>query len=481
MTNKLIKSLQDSLNKTTTQNGAVTNLSSKNPLLDFFAMGGSTRNTPELGIDLFKKALAFDKVNAIRTLFYFRDVRGGQGERQLFRNCLKILANEYPDELIKVIDYIKEYGRYDDLLAILDTGIESVTEAVMTLIKVRLTEDMFKHMADEPISLIGKWLPSENATSKETKRLAKLIRKGLGMSPKDYRQVLTKLRSIINIVETPITEKKYDGIDYSKLPSQAGFKYRKAFKKNDTERYAKFMEKVEKGEAKINAGTLSTYQIYDAVKRGDDVIALDVMWNALPDYTRGNNALVVADVSGSMMGTPMSMSVSLALYFAERNKGQFKDYFITFSSEPRLQKVVGNNIREKMNSIERADWHMNTDLEKVFTMILQTAIDNKVSEDEMPKTIYIISDMEFDSATDGGTNFDQIDEMYIKVGYKRPHLVFWNVDAKQKQVPVTVGQGGTSLVSGSSQSTFKLVVEGKTPEETMMEVINSERYCKILA
>lgn len=475
-----IKNLANATNKTTTENGAATHLSSQNPLLDFFALGGSTRKNPELGMDLFKKALAYDKVGAIRTLFYFRDIRGGQGERTLFRNGLKVLASEYPDELVSVLDFIKEYGRYDDLVSLAD--VDSVKEKVMVIIQDTLADDYTAMQKGESISLLAKWLPSENATSKATKKLATVIRKALGATPKSYRQTLTKLRAAINIVETPITNKNYDGIDYSKLPSQAGFKYRKAFKKNDSVRYAKFMEKVEKGEATINAGTLSTYQIYDAVKKGDDVKALDALWNALPDYTRGNNALVVADVSGSMSGTPMSMSVSLALYFAERNKGQFKDYFMTFSSEPRLQKVVGKNIREKMNSIETASWQMSTNIEKVFGTILNVAISNKTSEDEMPSTVYIISDMEFDSATrHESTNFEFIDQMYKNAGYKRPHLVFWNVDARNKQVPVTEGEGGTSLVSGSSQSTFKLVVENKTPEQTMLDVINSERYCKILA
>lgn len=476
--NKFINNLANATNKTSTLNGAVTNLSTQNPLLDFFAMGGATRSNPTLGIDLFKKALAYDTVGAIRTLFYFRDVRGGQGERQLFRNGLGVLASEYPTELRKVLQHIQEYGRYDDLVSLV--AVDNVKESVISIIRDTLSDDYASANKGESVSLLAKWLPSENASSKNTKYLATIIRKALGTSPKEYRKTLTKLRKVISIVETPITEKKYDAIDYSKLPSQAGFKYRKAFKKNDADRYAKFMEKVVKGEVKINAGTLSTYQIYEAVKKGDDVEALDALWNALPDYTRGNNALVVADVSGSMSGVPMSMSVSLALYFAERNKGQFKDYFMTFSGEPRLQKVVGKNIREKMNSIETAQWDMNTDINKVFKVILDTATRNKVSLDEMPSTIYIISDMEFDEAEDGKTNFESIEEMYTNSGYKRPHLVFWNVNALQKQVPVTQGEGGTSLVSGSSQSTFKLVVEGKTPVETMLEVINSERYSKIL-
>ena len=196
----------------------------------------------------------------------------------------------------------------------------------------------------------------------------------------------------------------------------------------------------------------------------------------------GKNAIVVADTSGSMSGDPMSVSISLALYFAERNKGQFKDYFMTFSSHPSLQKICGETLKEKMDNLERADWEMNTDLQAVFNLILKTAIDNNTPTEEMPSTIYIISDMEFDSCTrnyENETNYEVIKEKYKEAGYEKPTLVFWNVDARQKNLPVQSNENGVALVSGLSPVIFKMAVENKTPEEVMLDTINSERYAQI--
>jgi len=204
------------------------------------------------------------------------------------------------------------------------------------------------------------------------------------------------------------------------------------------------------------------------------------LWNQLPDYTQGKNALVVADVSGSMIGNPISVSVSLALYFAERNKGQFKDHFITFSARPTLQRIVGANLRDKMNTLENSHWDSNTDLQAVFNLILSTGLAHNTSPDEMPETIYIISDMEFDSACGTRTNFEVIKDKYESAGYKIPNIVFWNVNARSgKNLPTQKNEQGVALVSGLSPVIFKMAVENKTPEQIMLDTINSERYAPI--
>lgn len=466
--------LSVSMNKTQTENGAETFISTTSNLLDFFALGGATRNNLTLAEDLFRKALAENKEEAIRILFYLRDVRGGQGERAVFRHCATILANEYTEEFSKVASLISEYGRFDDLVSLVET---KSSEVVLSVIKEQLVKDM----QSETPSLLAKWLPSENTSSKKTRELAKKVRLGLkiGATEREYRKTLTQLRAKIKIVEHNLTNKEYSTIDYSKIPSQAGLKYKKTFKKNDEVRYSKFLEDVTNGKATINTKTLYTYQIYNAVNKGDDIKTLDVMWNNLPDYTHGKNAIVVADVSGSMSGDPMSVSVSLALYFAERNKGTFKDYFITFSDNPKLQKIQGKNIREKMYNLQCADWSGSTDLQKVFEVLLDTAVQNKAETTELPETIYIISDMEFNSCVQGGTNYQNIERRYTEAGYKLPNIVFWNVNARNKQVPVTKNQSSVTLVSGFSPSTFKLAVENKTPIQLMEEVIHSERYAII--
>lgn len=275
-----------------------------------------------------------------------------------------------------------------------------------------------------------------------------------------------------------MSAREWNKINYSTVPSQASRIYKNAFKKHDEERYGEFISKAEKGEAKINASTLYPYQIYKSAE-SDYSQTLEALWSQLPDYTQGKNALVVADVSGSMTGDPMAVSVSLALYFAERNKGQFKDHFITFSHNPKLQRITGSNLRDKMNSIERSDWSMNTDLQAVFDVVLNTAIVNKVPESELPETIYIISDMEFDNCCHNRTNLEAIKSKYGASGYKLPNLVFWNVKASGSNLPAQKNEQGVSLVSGFSPVIFKIAIENKTPEQVMLDTINSERYERI--
>lgn len=460
--------LGSAMNRTTTENGAETLRTTGNPLVDFFALAGATRGNQTMGLDLFLKAFAYDRQGAIRVLFYLRDIRGGQGERALFRNCLGWLAENEKEITDKIVSHVPEYGRFDDLW-----GLQ--IETFLPIVQARLILD---NQTDAP-SLLAKWMPSENTSSQKTRTLARGLRKALGMDSKEYRKTLSALRKKIKLVEQVMSKKEWGTIEYGKIPSQASLKYRKAFKRNDEARYSAYLESVTKGDTKINASTLYPYQIYEKVERGDGT-ATEQLWNALPDYTQGKNALVVADVSRSMSGQPMSVSVSLALYFAERNQGQFKDYFITFTGSPTLQRITGKTLRDRMMSIERADWEQNTNLKKVFDVILTTAVANHTPVEEMPSTIYVISDMEFDQCIAGGTNFDNIERGYQDAGYTRPTIVFWNVDARQKQVPVGAGEKNVALVSGFSPSAFKLAVEHKTPLEVVTDLINSERYSGIV-
>ena len=330
-------------------------------------------------------------------------------------------------------------------------------------------------------SLLGKWLKSENTSSKESRELARKTRKYLGLSSKDYRKMLTVLRAKIKIVESQMSRKQWDKINYEAVPSKASMIYKKAFKKHDEKRYEKYLESVEKGEKKINTKTLFPYEIVRQARKENDK-TLDLLWKNLPDYTKENEkALVVADVSGSMYGLPMDISVSLAMYFAERNKGIFQNKFITFSEKPELQEIEGTTLNQKIRNLEDAHWDMNTNVQAVFDLILDTAIENKIKKEDMPGTIYIISDMEFDEATDENdkTNFEIIKQKYEEAKYNMPVLVFWSVDSRQNNVPVTQNEKGVILVSGSSASVFKMAMEKTTPHEFMLSVLNSERYKNI--
>ena len=472
--NTLLKNIEKDQNFTLTENGALTNISTLSNLLDFFGLGGALRSrTEDDVVALFRKAFGEDKLLALKVLFYLRDIRGGQGERKTFRTILKWLGNEYPQTVCNNLSNIAFFGRYDDLFALEGTKCWNDVLELIASMWVSLEENV----------LLAKWLPSPNTSSENTRRLARVIYKYLGISEKEYRQKLSKVRKAGKVVEPLMCSNQWEAIEYSHVPSKASLNYKDAFRKHDQVRYEGFLESVKKGEAKINAGALYPYEIVEKVFKGDDSDTLDVLWDALPDYIGENkhNGIVVADVSGSMNGRPMAVSISLAMYFAERVEGQFAGHFLTFSETPRLQKVVGNNIREKVQNLSRADWGMSTNLQATFDLILGTAVKNNVPAEEMPDTIYIVSDMEFNSACRVHTNFETIKTKYEVHGYKMPSLVFWNVNARNSQSPITKDDKGTCLVSGCSPSILKTLLLGQviSPLDVMLGAIGSERYEKV--
>lgn len=481
----MLNHLSNHFNETTTENGALAYKSTQSSVLDLFSQGGAMRYHGDKEITtLFSKAFAENSLLAMKTLFYLRDITKGQGERNFFRKSIKHLAVHNAESLKKNIHLIPEFGRWDDLWVLLDTSLKS---DVVALVNAQLTNDL---QSDNP-SLLGKWMPSENASSHETKKYAKALRNGLNLSPKAYRKTLTGLRKQISIVETKLTEKQYETIDYSKLPSRAGMQYRQAFHRNDSERYTSFLDSLSKGEVKVNAGTLYPNDIVGKVLHTWNTSAQEVklfegQWQNLPNFIgdKTENSLVMADVSGSMSGTPMDVSIGLAMYIAERNKGAFKDHFMTFSSKPALVKIQGTNIVEKVKNISRANWDMSTNIESALRTILDVAVKNNLSNDEVVKKLYIISDMQFDSCTRGASAniFKTLDKEFKSHGYDFPNIVFWNVRATGNQ-PMTMNELGVQLVSGFSPSilTQLLNADGKTPYDFMLDVINSERYEKVTA
>ena len=468
-----VQELEKVTNKnTTTANGAVSNKSTLDPLLDFFSNAGALRSDPQKAIELFGQAFSADPQNAVRALFYLRDVRGGQGERATFRAIFNTLPVDLQEALAK---YVPEYGRWDEV---------PLTDLTLKALKTQFLEDEENAKAGKSVSLLAKWLPSENASSEERREKALRVAKAWGLSPRNYRKRLAVLRKYINLLEQKMSSNEWAGIDYGKLPSQAHRKHVGAFRRHDEDRYESYLGKVEKGEEKINANTLFTYEVYEMLMgyNADSEKTANAMWNALPDYTNGENALVLADVSGSMSGRPMAISVSLALYFAERNKGAFNGYFMTFTDEADLVKVRGNTLSDKMNNIRRAEWGMSTNVQAAFDSILEAAKNSNASADELPKTLYIISDMQFNEATEDNseTNFEVAKRKFQEAGYELPHVVFWNCSAWGDDAPATMYDNNVTLISGASQSTFQYALAGKTPLESMMEVLGSDRYAQIV-
>lgn len=489
----MLNHLKKEANIAYTENGAVTNVSTKSDCLDLFATIGAIR-TAEDGeiIKRFVRAYTEDADVAMKILFFGRDVRGGLGERRVFRVINNWLAENRPESLRKNIELIPEYGRFDDLVSLIGTACEK--DALRTIRK-QLDADL---ASKGEVSLLAKWLPSVNASNGETIRKAKRVARYLGQSDAAYRKTLVELRKKIRIIENNLREKDYS-FDYAKQPSKAMFKYRKAFLRNDGERYNAFLESVTVGENKLHADTLAPYEIVRSALNanywGDNTClsagekaSLNASWESLPDFCDGRNALAVVDTSGSMYcydnALPAAVAMSLGLYFGERNAGIFHNRFIEFSSRPQLIEIKGKNFVERLEYLYSFNEVADTNIEAVFNLILDAAVRSNVPEEELPKTLYLISDMEFNSCVRNASlsNFENAKRRFAEHGYKLPQIVFWNVASHNSNQPVTKNEQGVALVSGCTPRLFSTVASGElSPYAVMMEVVASERYAKISA
>jgi hypothetical protein len=336
---------------------------------------------------------------------------------------------------------------------------------------------------------LAKWLKSENTSSNESCRLGRKTREALGLTPKKYRKILSALRKYIDVLEVKMCAGEWKEIDFEKVPSKASLNYRKAFGKHDQERYAAYLAAVEKGEAKMNAGAIYPYEVMEKVSHAyaeQEIKTLDLLWKNMPNWLEGNEhyGLVIADTSGSMNGRPIMVSVSLAIYFAQRNVGPFQNVWMNFSQAPTFQHLKGNNLKEIWDNIDRSNWDGNTDLQSAFNLILTTAMKNKVAQKDMPKVLYIVSDMEFDQActSNDKTNFEVMKRKFEAAGYVLPNVVWWNVNARNDQYPIRTDDTGTALVSGCSPSVLKSLLSAKTfdPMSIVYETVNTPRYERVV-
>ena len=489
-----LEDLRKEENRTYTENGALTNRSTNSYCLDLFATIGALRNAEDNEIiSRFIKAYTEDGNMAMKILFFARDIRGGLGERRVFRSILKWLSVHEADSLRKNIMHVPEYGRFDDLLSLLGGPCE---KDVILFIKEQLEKDLSALKTGESVSLLAKWLPSVNTSNKDTVKMAKKLAKAMGFSDAEYRKVLVSLRAEIKLMENYLREKDYS-FSYEKQPSKALYKYRQAFFRNDQDRYCAFLERAESNPAVMNTGTLTPYDVIRPIMhRAEAEIeiseeerrSMDITWKALPDYTGAENALAVVDGSGSMYCgfgyTPATVAQSLGIYFAEHNKGCFHNHFITFSENPSLVEVKGRDIVEKLRYCMSFDECANTDLQRTFDLILKTAIQNRAKQEDIPEKLYIISDMEFDYCANHGemSNFEYAKKEFAKYGYRLPQIIFWNVESRNRQQPVTKNEQGVALVSGTSPQIFSMLSKGiLDPYSFMLETLSSERYERICA
>lgn len=478
-----LEALKETDNFTTTENGAGALKSTNNRCLDAFGSLGAMRKVNDNGtkaINTFMAAYRENPELAMRMLFWLRDVRGGAGERQTFRYIVTYLANSEPSLVIKNLPNFLKYGRGDDILCLLETTIK---DKVIEFINFILTEDVRAYHRNEPISLLAKWLPSANASSKKTKHYAQIIYKGLHWSERHYRKALTTLRKYSNVVEQKMSAREWTDIDYEAVPSKAAMNYAKAFYAHDEIGYKYYLNKLAEGKAKINAKALFPVDIINKIRHTRltliDRAILDAQWSSLPNYfaERNENAICMVDTSGSMSGDPINVALSLGLYCADKCKGPFHNYFITFDEKPTLQHVEGKDIYEKVQNIQSINC-FNTDIEAAFDLILNTAIRVDAKQEEIPDKLYIISDMQFDEARGAYTPWsrsprcpkpmtfmDTMRQKYAQYGYTLPSIVYWNVrESKCGMFQETVDGENCAMVSGYSPSLFEAVIKGTTYE-----------------
>jgi hypothetical protein len=440
---------------TTTENGMPAYRSSGEHCLDLFYSLGTRSLTEAEVVRLFSLAFAEDRLTAVKTVFYNRDCRGGRGERESFRVIMRWMSQMTPSaDLVRLIPV---FGRWDDLLCFFGTPWENTALSV-------IGEGL--QARDR---LCAKWMPRKGEN-------ANILRKFLRLSPKQYRKMLVNLTTV---VETPMCANRWNDINFSHVPSQAGRIYSKAFARHTPEEYSEWKESLQKGDTKINVGQLYPHEIIG--KLFSDYPAEEA-WKTLGDKypSTSKKILPVCDVSGSMMSgnsnvVPLHVCIALGIFLSERNTGPFKDVFCTFSARPELEKLSGN-LKQKYNDLSRADWGMNTDINKVFDLILKAA--KKSNPSDIPEFILILSDMQFDACVTGETAFERYSSQFAAIGVPVPKSIFWNLNFKGN-VPVKHNEEGVALVSGFSPSVLETIVTSPdrlTPAGMMQHTLSNKRY-----
>ena len=454
-----------------TENGMKARKSTANSCVDLFFKIGASRGkniVPD-----FVAAYVEDRDIALRISAWVRDIRGGAGERQIFRDILLYLEKNSPSDCVALMNKVRDLGRWDDLLVF------------ETMKMKRVAFDQIKYALQQDNGLCAKWMPRKGKVAHE-------LRTFLEWNPKFYRKRLVELT---NVVETQMCAKDWDNINFSHVPSVASARYKKAFGRN-TPKYAEYIEALVKGDdpkVKVNAnaifphdvlkGRIGRYTNYTE----NELNFIEKQWEALPNYVGDKNVLPLVDVSGSMICpagkntnvTCMDVAVSLGLYLADKNQGKFKDTFLTFSERPELLHLKGR-INAKIDQMVRSNWDMNTNLHAAFEKILKVAFDGNVPQSEMPETLIIFSDMQFDHCVSfDDSAIEMIKRKYENAGYNVPNVVFWNLNASDNS-PVKYNTKGVALVSGFSPAILATVLGADpsdfTPEAIMLKTVMQDRY-----
>lgn len=484
-----LNNLKEATDYKLTENGAIAHSSTGSYLYDLFSLGGAYRSrSDEDCIVLFKNAFNEDSIYALKCLFYLRDILEGQGERRFFRVVMKYMANTEAARIRPLLEYVPEFGRWDDLYVFVDTPL---AEDAFNLMKKQLALDV----SCKTPSLLAKWLKSENTSSQESRILGNLTRIHFGMSHKQYRKTLSILRERIKVLERLMSANRWDEIEFDKIPSKAGIKYKNAFARRDIIK-AKYEAFAKDTNTKVNAKALYPYEVVRAAinyyaRHCDNTNRLMVnkYWDNLSDYFEGAsfNGLAVVDTSGSMTWggdsvRPIDIAISLGLYCADKAKGPFHGYYVSFASRPQLIATEGADFCDKVKRIYQTNLCDNTNLEATFDLLLNTALRNHTPQDEIPENLIVISDMEIDAARGYYTHnsntpealMESIHKKWEQYGYKMPKLIYWNVNARNNTI--LDKSENVSYVSGASPVIFQQIMSGKTGFDLMIDKLNNERY-----
>lgn len=474
----------------TTENGAFAYSTTGSALLNLFGLVGASRSLCESEIEnALNAAWGENAFLTLRCIFYAGAIRDGigLGERKIFRTCLKWLGNNHPDIATANLGNIAYYTRWDNVFSLYNTPCETVVNVYLMM---QLQSDLQAMREGKPISLMAKWLPSTNSASEETRKLSRRLRKTWSMSERDYRRTLSSLRSYLDIVEKKMSNGEWGEIDYPTVPSHAMLRYKEAFRRHDEIRFADFVN----SKQKINASTLFPYDLVheyantahhlNLIRKEDEVV--ERQWEALPNYLEKseNNVLVMADISGSMYPRAIETSLGLACYFAQHNRGYYKNLFMTFASNPQFVEVPEKRLFPALRAALASPVGYSTNLMAAMDKVLETALLHGVTDEELPEALLVISDCEIDRFYQPGANFDFWDTVVHKfhaAGYKKvPRLVLWNVESRQPTF--LTKREDVILVSGQSTSIFKNVLaalNGMTSYDFMVASLTRKEFDKI--
>lgn len=466
--NKLIQALS---NNTYTLNGAYSNKSTLNAVVNLFSSAVSSNLQSKK--DLIVKAMLENPINAIKTVLYIRDVRNGQGNKDILRVFHEVCASleshvEFFDAYLKIIKHIPEFGSWNDVYTLYSTTkSQQVKDTIIKLVN--------ENLHNKQDALCAKWFPMQSQFHKDYAKALEL----------DLGQVRRYVTAIRRTTEQLMCRNEWSSINYDHVPSRTNKLCSAAFLKHDNARRSEYLAEATKENSTVSmkASTLYPHEITNMVRKGQAQSG-NALWNSLPDYMEGSdkfNILPIIDVSGSMScGVPgtscqaIDIAVGLGLYFSSHNQGDFKNAWLNFSTNPQFQLLRGNTLSEQIRNMNTRDWEMSTNLQAVFDLIL--SVDCK--PEDMPKVLIIVSDMEFNCTNSTRTNFKAIDDKYKAKGLTRPLIVFWRVNVVSTQFPVTVNDQGSILINGYSPGIMKLILSmgiedltSITPESFMLKAI----------